>query len=71
MPAPHVAMREPAGRSVTIQMNGSDGNPAAVANAKPTDSWELATPWAMQYYVKGENGRGRSVSAVGIRSASP
>jgi histidine ammonia-lyase len=44
---------------VLIQMNGSDGNPAAVADAKPTDSWELSTPWAMQYYVKAEGGRGK------------
>lgn len=38
---------------VVIQMNGSDGNPAQVANVKPEDSWELSTPWAMQYYVDG------------------
>ena len=38
---------------VVIQMNGSDGNPAQVANVRPGDSWELSTPWAMQYYVDG------------------
>lgn len=38
---------------VVIQMNRSDGNPAQVANVRPEDSWELSTPWAMQYYVEG------------------
>lgn len=38
---------------VEIQMNRSDGNPAQVANVRPEDSWELSTPWAMQYYVEG------------------
>jgi histidine ammonia-lyase len=38
---------------VVIQVNGSDGNPAQVANVRPEDSWELSTPWAMHYYVEG------------------
>lgn len=38
---------------VTIQMNWSDHNPAIKVGASPNDSWELSTPWAMRYYVKG------------------
>jgi histidine ammonia-lyase len=38
--------------TVTIQMNASDNNPA-VAELSPGDSWELATPQFMRYYVKG------------------
>jgi histidine ammonia-lyase len=39
--------------SVMIQMNSSDHNPAVRVGAAPGDSWELATPQLMQYYVKG------------------
>jgi histidine ammonia-lyase len=38
--------------AVVIQMNGSDHNPATKI-AEPGDSWELSTPQAMKYYVKG------------------
>jgi histidine ammonia-lyase len=38
---------------VTLQMNWSDHNPAITVGASPEDSWELSTPWAMRYYVKG------------------
>jgi histidine ammonia-lyase len=38
---------------VTLQMNWSDHNPAIEVGASPEDSWELSTPWAMRYYVKG------------------
>jgi histidine ammonia-lyase len=38
---------------VTLQMNWSDHNPAIKVGASPQDSWELSTPWAMRYYVKG------------------
>jgi histidine ammonia-lyase len=38
---------------VTLQMNWSDHNPAIKVGASPKDSWELSTPWAMRYYVKG------------------
>ena len=46
--------------AVLLQMNSSEQNPAIVLDAAPTDSWELATPWMMKYYVKGgplSNGR--------------
>jgi histidine ammonia-lyase len=46
--------------SVTLQMNSGEQNPAIVLDASPGDSWELATPWVMKYYVKGgplSNGR--------------
>jgi histidine ammonia-lyase len=38
---------------VTVQMNWSEHNPAVTSGAKPQDSWELATPWAQRYFVKG------------------
>jgi histidine ammonia-lyase len=41
---------------VVTQINGSDGNPASVAGVSPNASWELSTPWAMQYHVKGAPG---------------
>jgi histidine ammonia-lyase len=39
--------------AVTIQMNGTEHNPVTRVNASPEDSWELATPQAMKYFVKG------------------
>jgi histidine ammonia-lyase len=39
--------------AVTIQMNGTEHNPVTLVNASPRDSWELSTPQAMKYYVKG------------------
>jgi len=39
--------------TVTIQMNSSDNNPAVRVGLSPQDSWELATPQFMKYYVKG------------------
>ncbi len=39
--------------SVLMQINTSDHNPAVVVGLKPEDSWELATPWMMRYYVRG------------------
>jgi histidine ammonia-lyase len=38
---------------VTIQMNWSDHAPAVKVGVSPGDSWELSTPQAMKYYVKG------------------
>jgi histidine ammonia-lyase len=38
---------------VTIQMNWSDHAPAVKLGVSPGDSWELSTPQAMKYYVKG------------------
>jgi histidine ammonia-lyase len=38
---------------VTTQMNFSDHNPAVKVGVSPGDSWELSTPQAMRYYVKG------------------
>ena len=39
--------------SVLMQINTSDHNPAVVVGLTPEDSWELATPWMMRYYVRG------------------
>ncbi len=39
--------------SVLLQINSSDLNPMMIVGASPTDSWELATPQMMRYYVKG------------------
>jgi histidine ammonia-lyase len=38
---------------VLFQANSSDHNPAVHVGVGPHDSWELATPQMMQYYVKG------------------
>ena len=39
--------------AVVLQMNSSDHNPAVRTDLSPEDSWELATPQMMRYYVKG------------------
>jgi len=39
--------------AVLFQANSSDHNPAVHAGLGPQDSWELATPQMMKYYVKG------------------
>jgi histidine ammonia-lyase len=39
--------------SVLLQINSSDLNPMMLVGASPGDSWELATPQMMRYYVKG------------------
>ncbi len=39
-------------RTVLIQINSSDHNPAVVPGAAPSDSWELDTPWLRRYYVE-------------------
>ncbi len=39
--------------NVTVQINSGEQNPVVILNAKPSDSWELATPWLMKYHVKG------------------
>src|SRR4029077_3276762 len=38
---------------VLFQANSSDHNPAVHVGLGPEDSWELATPQMMKYYVKG------------------
>jgi histidine ammonia-lyase len=43
------ALRE----AVLQQANSSDHNPAVNVGASPADSWELATPQMMRFYVKG------------------
>ncbi len=44
-------------RTVTIQNNSSDHNPVVAPGTKPSDSWELDTPWIRQYFVEaGEAG---------------
>jgi histidine ammonia-lyase len=44
--------------AVTIQMNGTEHNPVTRVNVSPKDSWELSTPQAMKYYVKGSAANG-------------
>ena len=39
-------------RNTLIQINSSDHNPAVAPGVSPA-SWELATPWFMQYHVAG------------------
>jgi len=39
--------------AVELQANSSDHNPAVSVGLGPADSWELATPQLMRYYVKG------------------
>jgi histidine ammonia-lyase len=39
--------------AVVLQANSSDHNPAVHVGLGPQDSWELATPQLMKYYVKG------------------
>jgi len=39
--------------STLIQMNSTDHNPTVRPDVGPEDSWELATPQLMKYYVKG------------------
>jgi histidine ammonia-lyase len=43
------ALRE----AVLFQANSSDHNPAVHVGLSPQDSWELATPQMMRYFVKG------------------
>ncbi len=38
---------------LTIQLNSSDHNPAIRFGLSPSDSWELATPQLLKFYVKG------------------
>src|SRR5579871_976734 len=38
---------------VLFQANSSDHNPAVTVSLSPSDSWDLATPQMMRYYVKG------------------
>ena len=49
-------------RNMLIQINSSDHNPAVVPGAKPSDSWELNTPWLKQYYVNHGGKRGYILS---------
>ena len=39
--------------AVVLQANSSDHNPAVSVGLGPKDSWELATPQMMKFYVKG------------------
>ena len=39
--------------SVVFQANSSDHNPAVDVGLSPQDSWELATPQLMRFYVRG------------------
>jgi histidine ammonia-lyase len=45
---------------VVTQLNTSDHNPGIRVGLSPTDSWDLATPEMMKYYVKGgKNSNGK------------
>src|SRR6185312_14917480 len=44
--------------AVRIQMNGTEHNPVTRVDVSPKDSWELSTPWAMHYYIKGSAANG-------------
>ncbi len=39
--------------AVVLQANSSDHNPAVKVGSSPRDSWELATPQLMRFFVKG------------------
>lgn len=39
--------------AVLMQMNSSDHNPVVSVGLSPEDSWELATPHMLQYFVRG------------------
>lgn len=39
--------------NVLVQINSGEQNPVVLLDASPGDSWELATPQFMKYYVKG------------------
>jgi histidine ammonia-lyase len=39
--------------TLAIQLNSSDNNPAVSLGLSPEESWELATPQFMKYFVKG------------------
>ena len=39
--------------AVLLQANSSDHNPAVALDASPSDSWELASPQLLRYFVKG------------------
>jgi histidine ammonia-lyase len=46
--------------AVVLQINSSDHNPAVHTDLSPEDSWELATPQLMKYYIKGgKNSNGK------------
>jgi len=49
-------------KNMLIQINSSDHNPAVVPGAKPSDSWELNTPWLKQYYVNSGGKKGYIMS---------
>ena len=49
-------------KNMLIQINSSDHNPAVVPGAKPSDSWELDTPWLKQYYVNSGGKKGYILS---------
>jgi histidine ammonia-lyase len=39
-------------RDVLIQINSSDHNPVVAPGTRPSDSWELRTPWLRRYFVQ-------------------
>lgn len=45
-------------KDLLIQMNSDSRNPVVLPGSKPSDSWELNTPWLRRYYVEGPGLRG-------------
>ena len=39
--------------ALLLQINSREQNPSVLVDAKPKDSWAMATPWVMQYHVRG------------------
>jgi histidine ammonia-lyase len=39
-------------KDVLIQINSSDHNPVVAPGTRPSDSWELRTPWLRRYFVQ-------------------
>lgn len=39
-------------KNILIQINSSDHNPAVLPGSRPSDSWELDTPWLRRYFIQ-------------------
>jgi histidine ammonia-lyase len=40
-------------KDLLIQINSDSRNPVVLPGSKPSDSWDLNTPWVRRYYVEG------------------
>jgi histidine ammonia-lyase len=45
-------------RDLLIQINSDSRNPVVLPGSRPSDSWELNTPWLRRYFVEGPGQRG-------------